>query len=62
LFGLFGVEQDPLAGVYLLPLGLPWALLLESLPEALRPWLGILAPAVNLAILAAICRFIRRSG
>ncbi|MEJ2256389.1 MAG: hypothetical protein P8X98_05185 [Woeseiaceae bacterium] len=61
-FGLFGVESDPLSGVYLLPLGLPWALLLDDLPDTLRPWLGILAPAVNLAILIALCRFFRRSG
>ncbi len=61
-FGLFGVERDPLSAVYLLPLGLPWALLLDNVPEALAPWLGILAPGVNLAILVAACRFFRRSG
>lgn len=49
-FGLFGQEEDPASGVFLLPLGLPW--------NALADWLGaegvaviLLAPLVNVAIL-----------
>ena len=49
-FGWFGQERDPLSGVFLLPLGLPWNLLglwlgFESAA------LGVLSPAVNLTIL-----------
>ena len=36
-FGLFGSERDPLAGVFLVPLGLPWNRLLGGFPEAMRP-------------------------
>lgn len=61
-FGLFGVEKDPLSGAYLMPLGLPWVLLFDNLSDSLLPWLAILAPAANLAILAMICRAVRRSG
>ena len=55
-FGLFGQPRSPLAGVFVLPLGLPWNLWLQPLPEALRPWLAILAPGLNLAILSLLCR------
>ncbi|WP_082181786.1 hypothetical protein [Aestuariivita boseongensis] len=55
-YGLFGQEQDPLSGVFLLPLGLPWVLLLDGLPEPLLPWSAILAPLLNLAILILLCR------
>jgi hypothetical protein len=54
-FGLFGQEQDPLAGVFLMPLGLPWVLWTDSLPEVALPWLGALAPLLNIAILTLIC-------
>jgi hypothetical protein len=59
-FGLLGNERDPLAGVLLIPLGLPWNRFVEPLPEASWPWLAVLAPALNLAILSAIFR-LRRS-
>jgi hypothetical protein len=59
-FGLFGQERDPLSGVYLVPLGLPWIFLVEDVPESARPWLGSLAPAVNLLLLWLICRFASR--
>jgi len=63
-FGLFGSEHDPLAGVFLVPLGLPWNLMLDGFPETARPWLAAAAPLVNLAIVWAICRSgaARRSG
>jgi len=31
-FGLFGSERDPLSGVFLLPLGLPWNLFIDYFP------------------------------
>lgn len=55
-YGLFGQERDPLSGVFLIPLGLPWNLLTSPLSDTLRPWAAALAPGVNLAIIAAICR------
>ncbi len=57
-FGLFGQERDPLAGVFLMPLGLPWVLWLDGFPEALLPWLAAFAPVLNLAILTLLCRFL----
>jgi hypothetical protein len=55
-FGLAGTGRDPLAGVYLIPLGLPWNLLVDRAPEPYWPWLAALAPAANLVLLAALCR------
>lgn len=55
-FGMFGAEKDPLAGVLLIPLGLPWNLLVDLSPEELWPWLGSMAPAVNLMIFYGLCR------
>ena len=49
-FGLFGQERDPLSGVFLIPLGLPWNLLGDRLGLG-GPWVAILAPAINAAIL-----------
>jgi hypothetical protein len=54
--GLFGAEQDPLSGVFLLPLGLPWNQWVGGAPDVLRPWLAALAPLLNLLILWAACR------
>jgi hypothetical protein len=59
-FGLFGSPQGPLAGIFLVPLGLPWILMIEAVPEAALPWLGALAPLLNLALIAALCRWLRR--
>lgn len=58
--GLFGSERDPLAGVFLIPLGLPWNLLSDPLPEALYPWLGAGAPLLNLLLLGVLCRYLAR--
>jgi hypothetical protein len=49
-FGWFGQEKDPLSGVFLMPLGLPWSLIGDRLgivPMAV----GLLSPAINLGIL-----------
>ncbi len=64
-FGLFGQERDPLAGVFLMPLGLPWSLWLDELPESVLPFAAALVPLVNLTILGIICRHLavrRRLG
>lgn len=58
-FGLFGQEQDPLSGVYLMPLGMPWVLWTGELPDPFLPWAAVLAPLLNIAILAFLCRRIR---
>lgn len=63
-FGLFGQERDPLSGVFLMPLGLPWVLFLDGASEALKPWLAVFAPVLNLVILTLLCRALShgRSG
>ena len=64
-FGLFGQAEDPLAGVFLLPLGMPWVLWTDALPERLLPAAALLAPGLNLALLAVLCRALssrRRQG
>ena len=59
-FGLFGQERDPLSGVFLIPLGLPWVFLLDGVSDSLKPWLAALAPALNLFILMALCHVFSR--
>jgi hypothetical protein len=58
-FGLFGQVRDPLAGVFLVPLGLPWNLAIDLLPEVTWPWLAAAAPIVYLGLLASLCRWLR---
>ncbi|MBE5074879.1 hypothetical protein IM511_11285 [Erythrobacteraceae bacterium E2-1 Yellow Sea] len=50
-FGWFGQEEDPLSGVFLLPLGLPWNLLLDRVFGMDGPFVAILSPAINAGIL-----------
>jgi hypothetical protein len=57
-FGLFGSPSGPLAGIFLIPVGLPWNMMLDSFPEAARPWLASLAPLLNVFIIGTICRMI----
>jgi len=57
-FGLFGSEPDPLAGVFLVPLGLPWNRLLDGVPDSARPWLAAAAPGVNVLCLWLIFRLL----
>ena len=59
-FGLFDQPRDPLAGVFLVPLGLPWAFWTGGLPEGIRPVAAILAPLLNVVLLAFACRAARR--
>lgn len=54
-FGWFGQEQDPLSGIFLLPLGLPWNL--TGLPDRFLPLLGAASPLINLTALALFCRW-----
>jgi len=58
-FGLFGSERDPLAGVFLVPLGLPWNRLIDGFPSALWPWLAAGAPLVNALVIWLLCRMTR---
>lgn len=60
--GLFGQETDPLAGVFLMPLGLPWIFWVDALPEPLWPWAAAMAPMINIALLSALCRRLGTSG
>ena len=46
-FGMLGSEPDPLAGVYLVPIGLPWILLVDQMPEPLWPWLAAMARCIR---------------
>jgi len=55
-FGLRGQQRDPLSGTFLLPLGLPWNLVLNVFPPEPRLWLAAFAPGLNLAIIAMLCR------
>lgn len=59
-YGLFGAERDPLSGVFLLPLGLPWNQLLDAFPSTLLPGLAAAAPLVNLLVIWLVCRALGR--
>ncbi len=59
-FGLFGAQRDPLSGVYVVLLGLPWVRFADAAPAAVAPWLAALSPALNLAILWGACRLAGR--
>jgi hypothetical protein len=60
-FGWFGQETDPLAGVFLVPLGLPWNLFLDTVPDPLRAWAAAAAPLVTILIIGVICSRLRPS-
>jgi len=61
-FGWFGADRDPLAGAYLIILGMPWVLLPFDavVGEAALPLVGVLVPLINLAIVWAVCRRLAR--
>lgn len=59
-FGLFDRPKDPLSGIFLLPLGLPWNMLFDTLPDTVLPWLGALAPLFNLALLGLLSKLAGR--
>jgi len=63
-FGLFGQERDPLSGVFLIPLEIPWIYLLDhlSVPDGSRIWIGILSPVIKLTCICAFCSWMRGSS
>ena len=56
--GLFGSDSGPLAGIFLIPLGLPWNLLLDSFSGDGLARIGLLAPLANIILLGAACRWL----
>jgi hypothetical protein len=62
VFGLFGQDKDPLSAVFLVPLGLPWVMWTDRASDALLPWIGVLAPLLNLICLAGLCRLLTNRG
>ncbi len=56
-YGWFGSPQGPLAGIFLVPLGLPWNRLLDGLPPAVVPAAAAATPALNLLLLWGGCRW-----
>jgi len=54
-YGWFGTARDPLAGVFLIPLGLPWNALLPASLGA-----GVFSPILNGVIMLLICRRLSR--
>ncbi len=56
-YGWFGSPQGPLAGIFLVPLGLPWSRWLGGLPPAVLPAAAVAAPALNLLLLWMSCRW-----
>jgi hypothetical protein len=61
-FRLFGREGDPLDAVPLILLRLPWNRLIDLFPSASHPWLASVAPLLNIASIAAICRLRKPSS
>ena len=59
-FGWFGVDKDPLSGVFLIILGQPWVRWVHVLPEVIWPVGAILAPLINVAIISSICAYFAR--
>ena len=58
-FGLFGVEKDPISGVFLLLLGQPWTSLVDYFPEKIWPLITAVTPAINAGILYALIKVFR---
>lgn len=58
-FGWFGIEKDAMSAVFLVMLGQPWERWVSNvLPENLWPIGAAVAPAINAAIVFAICRLL----
>lgn len=59
--GLFGIQPDGLAAVYLILLGMPWSLLLwQSLPLIVNQTLIVILPLLNVLVIWLLCRRRRR--
>jgi len=54
-YGLFGVDKDPLSGIFLVPMGMPWIMASDYIPESLKFWFGAGAPFINLLIIRWLC-------
>lgn len=54
-FGLFGQDKDPLSGIFLIPMGMPWTMLADYIPAAVRPWFAAGTPIINLLIVRWLC-------
>ena len=61
-YGLFGMPKDPLAGILILPLGLPWILFFDPESNGLGVVEAALCPLVNFAILYGVYRIMRSAG
>jgi hypothetical protein len=56
-FGWFGPAREPVSGAFLLVLGVPWSLIPFGFAgEGVKLVVAMLSPAINLAILAWLCR------
>jgi hypothetical protein len=58
--GWFGFAPAPLAGVFLVVIGLPWTLAAAWFPDHLQPLVGALAPCATLIMLWTYCHRPRR--
>ena len=56
-YGWFGSTQGPLAGIFLIALGIPWNRLLGGPPSVAMQAAVIAAPALNLLLLWGLCRW-----
>ena len=54
-YGWFGAAKDPLAGVFLIPLGLPWNAILPASVAT-----GVLSPILNGVLMWLFCRRLSR--
>ncbi len=59
LLDLFGFAPKPLAGAFLIVLGLPWTLMAAWFPDDLQPWVAAAAPTINWLILGFFCAWRR---
>ena len=58
--GWFDFAAPPLAGVFLVVIGLPWTLAAAWFPDPLQPLVAALAPLVTLILLWTWCHWPRR--
>ena len=58
--GWFGFAPKPLAGVFLVVIGLPWTLAAAWFPDSVQPLVAALAPLATLVLLWTYCHWPRR--
>lgn len=58
----FDFARAPLAGVFLIVLGLPWTLAAAWFPDPVQPLVAAAAPLVTLILLWSWCHWPRRRG